>query len=132
MRMTSSYPEVMRECLHRGKNLLSGLDSPYIQTEKSYLIVLNKLNSPTLQLYGKLELSSFDLRSVCFIKIHHRHELSVGVWKHSFPTAISCYLLHYVQFRNRWYAEPLSDFQRVLSNTCAPCCSKVNNLYKPL
>ena len=92
-----------------GKTLISAIDSPYIQTEKSYLIVLNKVNSPTLRLYWKLELSSFYLQSFCFIKIHHRHVMSyflsrhsvqvfifpsVRVWKHSFSTtqhpAASC------------------------------------------
>ena len=40
MRVTSSSnQEVMQKCLLGGKNLLFGLDSPYIQTEKSSLIV---------------------------------------------------------------------------------------------
>ena len=44
MRVTSSsYQEVMQEHLLSGKKLLSGLDSPYIQTEKSYLIALNNV-----------------------------------------------------------------------------------------
>ena len=51
MRVTSLLLEVMWERLLSGKTLISAIDSPYIQTEKSYLIVLNKVNSPTLQLY---------------------------------------------------------------------------------
>jgi len=39
--MTIVIEEVMQKCLRSGKNLLFGLDSPYIQTEKSNLIVLN-------------------------------------------------------------------------------------------
>ena len=122
-----------------GKTLISAIDSPYIQTEKSYLIVLNKVNSPTLRLYWKLELSSFYLQSFCFIKIHHRHVMSyflsrhsvqvfifpsVRVWKRSFSTTqTSCCLLLYVQCRNRWYVGPLSDLQQALPNSKAPCCS---------
>ena len=42
MRVTSSSnQEVMQKYLLSGKNLLFGLDSPYIQTEKPILIILN-------------------------------------------------------------------------------------------
>ena len=42
MRVTSSSnQEVMQKCLLNGINLRFGLGSPYIQTEKSFLIILN-------------------------------------------------------------------------------------------
>ena len=39
-----------------GKKLLSGLDSPYIQTEKSYLIALNNVNNVEITLPDALPL----------------------------------------------------------------------------
>ena len=42
MRVTSSSnQDVMQKYLLSGKKLLFGLDSPYIQTEKPVLIILN-------------------------------------------------------------------------------------------
>ena len=65
-----------------------------VATEKCYLFVLNSLNSPSLLLHGRLELSSLYLQSVRLIKVHHRdvklfftlnavHVMSVVVEKHS-------------------------------------------------
>jgi hypothetical protein len=48
LRVTSHHTLKLREHLRSGKKRLSGFDSPYIQTEKSYLIALNyvKLSLP--------------------------------------------------------------------------------------
>ena len=100
---------------------------------KHFFACIKQSNSPTLRLYGKLELSSFNLQSVCLIKIHRRHVMSYFLLRNSvqviifskcrsleapvFYNATSRCLLSLCDIRNRWYTGLLRDFLRALPNS---------------